>query len=477
MGNKDEWLLKIRIELATRVFWHYCLFMDAEFFSRRPYLKSVAFALELLHNKNIDEAAVKKLATQFPQWQLHHFPVRKISVSIPPRGGKSYITSLFCAWYIGKNPFTAIMRNSCTGRLYSKLSYDVLKIVKSEKNNMVFPDVMLEPDKQSTAGWNITSATQVTYFGAGTGGTIIGFGANLAISDDLYSGLQDALSETINEKTLLWKQSDHNSRMEGDCPELFIGTRWTKNDVIGKAIENGEIDIEITIPALDETGKSFCEDVKTTEQYHRIKSDIEEEIWEAEYQQNPINAKGVLLPLNELRFYNPKEIDIAKSEYIFMYVDPADDGGDYNSAPLAYLIGNSWYIDQVIFNKDGTDINIPRIVEVSCTKKINSATIEGNSAWILFAKKVREKINERWSSCDIRIVKSKDHKQTRILAQAAFIKNHFYFRNDYEQIPEYSRFIKNLTSYNRIADNKNDDAPDSMAGASDFVQRNFGHLY
>jgi hypothetical protein len=79
--------------------------------------------------------------------------------------------------------------------------------------------------------------------------------------------------------------------MEKNCPEIFIGTRWSKSDVIGKAIEDGLIDRQITIPALI-NGKSFCEAVKSTEEYLKIKDDTDEEIWEAEYQQNPIEIKG-----------------------------------------------------------------------------------------------------------------------------------------------------------------------------------------
>lgn len=53
--------------------------------------------------------------------------------------------------------------------------------------------------------WELKTAKQTSYFGGGVDGTIIGIGATmLAISDDLYKGFSDAMSDVINDKTLQW---------------------------------------------------------------------------------------------------------------------------------------------------------------------------------------------------------------------------------------------------------------------------------
>jgi len=56
-------------------------------------------------------------------------------------------------------------------------------------------------------------------------------------------------------------------------------------------------------------------------------------------------------------------------------------------------------------NNHGTDETIPNLVE-SIFKKIKPVEIEGVSAWILFAKDVRNKVQERYDNCDIRIIKN-----------------------------------------------------------------------
>ena len=53
----------------------------------------------------------------------------------------------------------------------------------------------------------------------------------------------------------------------------------------------------------------FCEEIHTTEEYLYIKSITEDFIWEAEYMQNPIESKGLTIPLEELKRFSLKEID------------------------------------------------------------------------------------------------------------------------------------------------------------------------
>jgi predicted phage terminase large subunit-like protein len=449
----------IDAKLAYYDFWHFCLWMDKEFFEKRLFTKEIADAFNELANK------------------YGNGITSKVSVSMPPRAGKSYVTSLFCAWFLGKNPDKSVMRNTVTQRLYEKFSYDVRNIIKSSKFKAVFPKIELSVDKQNLQGWNLTTAKQVSYFGAGVGGTVIGFGCNLAITDDLYSGFEQAVSETYNESVFRWKQGSHDSRKEKAASEIFIGTRWSKNDVIGKAIDEGQIDVEITIPALDENNESFCSEVKTTEEYLKIKDETDEEIFFAEYMQQPIEIKGLLFPASELKYFNPNELNQLQSEYKYLYVDNSDTGGDYTSAPFCYLYADRIYVTDVLFNKNGTDVNIPALVEMIIEKRMNAVEIEGNSAWILFAKDVRNRVQERYEDCDIRIIKNTSNKETRILANSAFIKNHFIFLREEFRNKAYNDFMKSLTSYMRQGQNKHDDAADSGAGAASYFLKNFSHIW
>jgi predicted phage terminase large subunit-like protein len=452
LTNFDEIKEPIRLG-AKDHFWLFCLHYDYDFYVKRNFLKEVALLFQELYEQYNDGKAIK------------------VSISMPPRAGKSYITSLFCAWWLGKFPQQAIMRNTVTSTLYRKFSYDIRNIVKEKKYQQVFPHVILAPDKQNIDGWSITLSKQGAYFGGGVGTNIIGFGANLAITDDLYSGFEQALSEVYNEGVHRWKQGSHNSRMEKNCPEIYIGTRWSKQDVIGKALEDGIIDKEITISALVD-GQSFCEHVKSTEEYLKIKADTDDEIWEAEYQQTPIEVKGLLFPATELKFYNTSDINVKElAEHKALFIDPNAEGSDYFAGVLCYLIQDRIYITDVLCNKYDSATNMQSVIDLAVKNKVQYVAIESNGAFIILGQQIRNKINEVYEDCEIRLVKHTTNKETRILTQAAYIKNRFYFPK--AESKEENDFIKNLTSYLREGKSKHDDCPDVTAFASHYFMKTF----
>ena len=232
---RAEAALLLHRRLARDHFWAFCLYMDPDFFRRRPFLKTVADAFV-----RVDQS--------FRAGQP-----RRLAVSLPPRAGKSYLSTLFIAWMLGNHPAESVMRNCCTSPLYNKLSYDTRDILRGLRFHEVFPEVSLKRDAQNVDGWKIEGTRQVSYFGGGVCGSTIGFGASmLAMTDDLYKSLEEALSDTINEKIWEWRQGTHNSRLEKNCCSIDIGTRWSSRDVLGRMEAAGFYDEIIRIPALDQ---------------------------------------------------------------------------------------------------------------------------------------------------------------------------------------------------------------------------------
>ena len=315
---KEALLTEFKIKGASFDFWTFCTYLDPEFFKARPFLKDIALAFQ----------------------QIAEGKIKSLSVSLPPRAGKSYITTLYCAWLLGTNPEGSVMRNTCTATLYLKFSYDVRAVFKSDKFRRVFPEVTLSYDKANLQGWNTNKSKQVGFFGAGVGGTIIGFGANLcAITDDLYRGLEDALSDTVNDRVHQWKTATHDSRLESACPIIDIGTRWSTEDVIGRNMEAKVYDKSIVIPALDKSGRSFCENVLTTAEYKDKKKKMLNSIWLAEYMQSPIDIEGRLF--NNLTQITREEYQEQTKGLERLgsvgYIDVSDTGKDYTALAVAEL--------------------------------------------------------------------------------------------------------------------------------------------
>ena len=390
---------------------------------------------------------------------------------MPPRAGKSYISSLFVAWMLGKFPTESVMRNCCSDTLYQKFSYDTRDIVKTLKYKRVFPSARLKGDKQNVKGWNLCEARQVSYFGGGVGGTIIGFGASmLAMTDDLYKSLEEAMSDTINEKTWSWKQGTHDSRIEGNCCSIDIGTRWSATDVLGRIEEMGKYDEILRVPALDENGETFCEDVHDSKYYQELKAETDEVIWEAEYMQNPIELKGLLFPKSQLNRFKLSDIQSQEPDGVIGACDTADQGNDDLCAPFGRVFGAKIFITDVIFTKDAIEVTEARLSQMILDTKCDKIRIESNNGGRIFANSVKKILGK--SKCDIQTRQTTKNKETRILMKSGYIKRDFYFleEGEYPRGSDYDRYIKALTTYKKEGGNKQDDAPDGSTILAEFME-------
>lgn len=438
----------LKIELSRRNFWQFCLFMDYELFGKRLFLKEIADSLQ-----EVEEGKLQSL-----------------SVSLPPRAAKSYITTMFCAWTLGRNPTESIMRNTCTATLYLKFSYDVRNLLMSEKFKIVFPNVRLSDNKANLQGWNTNQSKQVGYFGAGVGGTIIGFGATkLAITDDLYRGVEDAISEVTNDKIIQWKEATHDSRLERNCAKIDIGTRWSVDDIIGKNIANNRYEKVIVIPALNDKNMSFCEDVMSTEQYIDIKERINPDIWLSEYMQQPVDLEGRLF--SNIKIIKPEDFDYIKNniEGTIAYIDVSDMGKDYTAMCIGGIVGKDIYIVDYLFTRDNTDISIPLCAEKLNKWEVKFCRVESNNMGAMFARHLDNICNSR-----ILQINNQLNKMTRIIMQSATITNAFTFVDN--DSFECKQFIENLKMFSKEGRNKHDDAPDCVAGLSMFMKSMFPHL-
>lgn len=457
--SRAELVAAFRFILQT-YFWEYCKYIDPVFFTDdKPHLIKIANALQKVSEKKI----------------------MKLVMSLPPRAGKSYIVSVWCSWMIGKNPAGSIMRNSYGQSLAEKFSYDIRDIIKTKKYTDVFPAIKLKDDKQQIGDWAVVGSKQSSYFCSGVGGAITGKGCNIAaILDDPVKNLEDAMSETISEKTWNWYLSTHKSRMETGCPEIHIATRWSKKDPIGRLVESeaGEWTI-ITVPALDESGKSFCESVKTTAEYEELKKILDAYIWEAEFMQNPIEAIGLLFPPHELNYFSMEEVKrfyeipegkkepAEKWDGIIGYTDTADEGSDYLASMTCCLKNDRVYVPDVVFTQEPIEITEGLVANQILTNKHDKHITESNNGGKGFSRAVQRILKGLKYFCDMIWKPTTQNKETKILMKSGVVKQKFYFRNDYPAGSDYDKFMRNLTSYMKAGKNKHDDAPDcvtSMAG-------------
>lgn len=452
----------------------------------------------------------------------------RLIINIAPRYGKTEVAvKNFISHGLSLNPAAKFIHLSYSDSLALDNSEEIRDFVQEQEYMDLFPNVRIKPNTNAKKKWYTdldggvyatSAAGQVTGFGAGrvdieedelermkrraqeeedrelllqveeleaailTANTNNiskkqKFGGAIIIDDPIKP--DDADSDVIRERVNNRFDSTIRNRVNSrNTPIIIIMQRLHPMDLSGYLMEIEPDKWEvISLPCIRPDGTALWPFKHTLKELYELEA-INEVVFGRQYQQDPKPKEGLLFPDDELQYYNPETVDVHKlAEYKFCFIDPADEGGDDLSALFGYLIGNKIYIDHIIYNSHGTDINEPNCADEIVIRKVHDVEIEGNSAWTLFAKAVRKAVESRHPDCQIRIIKNSTNKHTRILAAASFIRNNFVFRSDYAQIPEYRRFMKNLTSYNKkqegIAKNKHDDAPDSCAGMAKYFQNHF----
>jgi predicted phage terminase large subunit-like protein len=429
---------------------------------------------------------------------------KRLIINCPPRYSKTELAvKNFIAKGLAMNPAAKFIHLSYSDTLALDNSEEVKDLVTDEAYAELFPEVQIKKDSKAKKKWYTTKGGGV--YATGAGGQVTGFGAG-RVDDDPEDDEEDPLwfdddflpeetegfggaiiiddpikpeeadSEIVRERiNNRFDSTIRNRTNSRNTPIIVIMQRLHPMDLSGYLMEVEPDEWEvISLPAIQPDGTALWEHKHTLQELQKLKG-INPVVFERQYMQNPQPAEGLLFPASLLHYFSPDQLD--ESEYKYMAVDPADTGGDDTSAPLGELFGDGIFITDVVYNKSGTDVNIPAIVEKIVSKKVDYTEIESNAAWAMFTKQVREKVLNRDRNRQIRAIVSTGNKQARILAQSAFIINNFYFLKEQYWTPQYRAFMKNLTAYLMEGTNKHDDAPDSLAMMAVYYQKTFRDLW
>ena len=176
--------------------------------------------------------------------------------------------------------------------------------------------------------------------------------------------------------------------------------------------------------------------------------------------------EGVLYGDNDLKYYEELPKD-AKLELILSFVDIADSGTDYHSAPIGYLYDNGIiYIEDVVFTQQPTDINVGLTAQKLVQHKVDYARVETNFGGGMYMQLLKPELNKVKSDNKVSILPAKatTNKHARILLAQYIIKNQVRFKAEHLQDSEYSAFMNNIFEYMLDESHDHDDALDSLEG-------------
>ena len=191
--------------------------------------------------------------------------ISKLMIFLPPRTGKTLLSSLYQAWFMGVTGGNQKMMGiSYAATLAKAIGGIVRDIVESPEYAEIFPEISLRESSRGKGEWaayNTEKPRQQdgSFFAGGAGTGIAGRGWNLGAIDDPLSE-QDADSQLVKDGLHeWWGQGFYSRRQPGASRVMIINTRWAQDDLSGRLLETEKNDRG---EGLSRQGKKHLEDVK-----------------------------------------------------------------------------------------------------------------------------------------------------------------------------------------------------------------------
>lgn len=377
--------------------------------------------------------------------------------------GKSRTATQFVKWLFGQSIHNKVMTGSYNETLSMTFAKQVRDTILEEKTkgilaySDIFPNTKVKRGESSANKWALEGSEQTNYLATSPGGTATGFGCNIMVIDDLIKNSEEAFNENMLNKQISWFTDTMLSRTENGFKLIIIMTRWAKRDLAGYILENYTCR-HINYKAVQEDGSMLCDEILNKEDYNFKTKSMSKEIVEANYQQEPIDIKGRLYT----QFKTYKELP-ENYKYILNYTDTADTGDDYLCSIDYMVVGDDYYILDIICTKEAMEITEPMVAKMLTKDKVGCAIIESNNGGRSFARNVKTECkNLNNSHTNIQWFHQSANKQARIFSNSASVMAHVFYPHNW--IDKYPEFADMMIRYQKEGKNAHDDCPDAITG-------------
>lgn len=274
---------------------------DFSFFLFRS-LKAIAPGGRYQHNWHIDAIGAYLDACAKGE-------ITRLIINLPPRMLKSTLVSVaWPAWLLGHDPSVRIMAASYAQSLATKHSVDCRVVMQSDWYQRIFPNTRLsaeqnEKDKFATSARGYRIATSV-------GGAATGEGGQVLIADDPLSALQASqhgARQAVNQwfdHTFATRLDDKRSgcivvvmqRLHGEDLSGYLLARGGWEHLCLPAIAPEKTTISLGDYAhVREAGAPLHEARESLALLERVKGELGNANFSAQYQQQPMKAHGALV--------------------------------------------------------------------------------------------------------------------------------------------------------------------------------------
>ena len=289
---------------------------------------------------------------------------KRLIVCMPPGAAKStYCSSLFPAWYLGRNPRKSVIGASQTQELADRFGRRTRNLVASQVHRDVFGSG-LAADQKAAGHWETEQGGE--YHATGVQ-PFAGRRGDGAIIDDAIRGRKDADSKTVRDSVWEWYKGDIRPRLKPNGWICIVNTRWHEDDLVGRILPreslgksgwvtamDGERWYVLSLVAVVETVEErdndplgrkigdvlwpewFTEDMLLQEKRTQGPRN-----WASLYQQKPRPDEGAILKKKHWRKW-PLEKP-PKCEYVVAVYDTAFEEGEENDYSARTTWGVFWH--------------------------------------------------------------------------------------------------------------------------------------
>lgn len=405
-----------------------------------------------------------------------------LSVSLPPRTGKSTLGCFFMSWLMGRYPDLANVMSGHSGLLTKSFHKEVLSLITSEdyRWSYIFPTCRVAKKSMDDLTIDINKDRRFpTLTCRSIGGTLTGAVqvAKCLYCDDMIEDLEEALNiRRLDNKYDAYANQLKDRMLDNGTFILMIGTRWSVHDIQGRIErqyqDNPRYRFRV-IPALDEDGNSNFDYPYglgfSKEYYEDMRRSIDNATWCAKYLGKPYEREGLLFPEDELMYYNGI-LPSGEPDAIYAACDVAWGGGDNLSMPVVQVFGDAAYLSHVVFSSLDKTVTQPLVESLLEHLKPTHTRFEANNGGEEYAQAVDTALREKGVRLNITTLRAPNtkSKEARILIAAPDIKRMYFLDPKYRD-EQYTKFMSELTTYVITGKNPHDDAPDSLAMVVDMM--------
>ena len=258
----------------------------------------------------------------------------------------------FPVWYLSTFPEKRIILASYEANFAASWGMKVRDSLR-DAHELGLSDVTIRGDVSARGEWQLDGHEGGMYT-AGVGGAITGRGANVLLIDDPVKNAEEANSPVYREKGWEWYRSTAHTRLEPGGAVVLIMTRWNKDDMGGRLLDQstGEWEV-INFPAIAEekddlereAGEALWPARFPVDRLLEIKDTVGSYWWAALYQQNPTSREGGMFERSWFEIVDEAPEEARRVRY---WDRAATVGGDFTSGTkMSTVDGITFFVEHV----------------------------------------------------------------------------------------------------------------------------------